>query len=150
MSVVTVQELGKSGGGKPKCKANNVWYFLPTDKDTGEGNSPAVGQVIEIKTGFFEMGNPPKRFETIEAWRPAGQSQPQQPATQPQQQRQAPAADPSQAFIGQGFISNVVGQAIAAKTITEPGQILAWFMGAKAALEGKPAPAPFDDSNKKW
>lgn len=137
--IVTVQELGKSSGGKPKCKANNVWYFLPTDKDTGQGASPPIGQAIEIRTGSFKAGD--KTFQTIEAWRPVGQPQGQPAANQPR----APQPDASQAFIGQGFISNVVGQAIAAKTITEPGQILPWFNAAKAALEGKAAPAPFDD-----
>jgi hypothetical protein len=138
--IVTVQELGTSQGGKPKCKANNVWYFLPTDKDTGQGASPSVGQSIEIRAGSFKMGD--KTFQTIEAWRPAGQ---QQSAPTSQSAPRAPQPDASQAFIGQGFISNVVGQAIAAKTITEPGQILPWFNAAKAALEGKAAPAPFDD-----
>jgi hypothetical protein len=149
--IVTVQELGQSKGGKPKCKANNVWYFLPTDRDTGHGDSPAVGQVIEVRTGYFMMGD--TRFETIEAWRPV-QAQPQQAphAAQAQQvstpvapAQQAKPADITQAFIGQGFISNVVGQAIAAKTITEPGQILSWFNAAKLALEGKPSAEPFND-----
>lgn len=156
--IVTVQELGKSSGGKPKCKANNVWYFLPTDKDTGEGPSPLVGQVVEIRTGSFEAGG--KTFQTIEAWRPKSQdsqNQQSQPSPQAQQQRPAAPIDTSQAFIGQGFISNVVGQAINAKTITEPGQILAWFNAAKNALEGKPAAEPFSDplpaqqqANSRW
>jgi hypothetical protein len=142
--LVTVQELAKSSGGKPKCKAGGVWYFLPTDKDTGQGTSPAVGQQIEIRTGSFTMGD--KTFQTIEAWRPAqSQQEPQQnQAPRPAIQGAATQAN----YIDEAslrFISNVVGQAIAAKTISSPGQILGWFTAAKAALEGKPAPAPFDD-----
>lgn len=143
---VTVQELAKSSGGKPKCKAGGKWYFLQTDKDTGVGASPAVGQSIEIRTGSFTMGD--KTFETIEAWRPAQADQPQ--ATQGLR-RDAPAPTTAN-YIEEAslrFISNVVGQAIAAKTISEPGQILAWFTAAKAALEGKAAPAPYDDAMPK-
>ena len=141
MSVVTVQEIGQSQSGKStKVKANGKWYFL------GKGcPTPSVGVVLEIKEGSFDIDG--KSYATIEAWRPVGQTQPapQQQSAQTQQRPAQAPVDASQAFVGQGFISNVVGHAIAAGIIKEPGQILAWFNGAKAALENKPAPQPFDD-----
>jgi hypothetical protein len=129
MSVVTVQEFSKSQSGRPKVKASGEWYFL--NQDLG---NPPLGPV-EIKEGSFRMGD--KTFKTIEAWRlPSGNS--------------APAQQPTQAngYIDEAsmrFISNCVGSAIMAKTIIEPGQILPWFLAAKAATEGKHAPIPFDD-----
>ena len=150
--IVTVQELGQSKGGKPKCKANGKWYFLPTDKDTGFGNSPTLGQVIEIEEGkpFGDEG----QFLTISRWRPAGNVGQTAGASKGDGNRIAPTptqapiqtADVHQAFIGQGFISNVVGSAIAAGLIKSPGQVLDWYNAAKLALEGKKAAVPFSDN----
>jgi hypothetical protein len=139
----TVQEIGQSKGGKPKAKIAGKWYFLPTDRDTGHGDSPAVNQSIEFEEGipFGDNG----QFLTISKWRPAGQQARPQPA---QQQRPAPQAAKPAEYIDEAslrFISNVVGSAIAAKTITTPGQVSAWFNAAKAALEGKGAEIPFSD-----
>ncbi len=143
MTIVTVQELGQSQKGKPKVKAGGQWYFLASDKDTGAAiSSPTVGQSIEIRAGEFYMGE--TKFLTIEAWRPAGQAAPAKQADV----RQPPPKTDAAHYIEEAslrFISNVVGQAIAAKTITTPGQILGWFTAAKLALEGKKAAAPFDD-----
>lgn len=133
MSVVTVQEYGQSQAGSPKVKASGKWYFLNKKLD-----NPPMGSV-EIKEGSFTMGD--KTFPTIEAWRPVGGN------GQTQHHAQAPAAPPA-GYIDEAsmrFISNCVGQAIAAKTITEPGQIIHWFEAAKAALSGDAAAAPFDD-----
>lgn len=132
-----VQEHGQSQSGSPKVKADGKWYFLNKSLDY-----PPVNSNIEIKEGSFTMGN--KTFPTIEAWRPAGGNG----AQAPQHHAQAPAAPPAGDYIDEAsmrFISNCVGQAIAAKTITEPGQIRQWFQAAKAALNGEEAAEPFDD-----
>lgn len=130
MSVVQIQEYGKSAGGKPKVKASNRWFFLGRDIE-----SPPLGASVEIKEGSFKAGD--ATFATIEAWRPAGGGNAQQ----------SPAAPPA-GYVDEAsmrFISNCVGSAISAGAIKEPGQISAWFQAGKAALEGKPAPIPFDD-----
>jgi hypothetical protein len=135
MTVVTVQEYGQSQSGGPKVKASGKWYFLNKSLE-----KPPMGSV-EIKEGSFTMGD--KTFPTIEAWRPAGGNPPPQHNAQ-----SAPAAPPAGDYIDEAtmrFISNCVGQAISAGTIKEPGQILAWFSAAKAAISGQKAPIPFDD-----
>jgi hypothetical protein len=134
MTTVTVQEYGQSQSGSPKVKASGKWYFLNKSLD-----NPPMGQV-EIKEGSFTMGN--KSFPTIEAWRPAGGN------GQTQHNAPAPAAPPAGDYIDEAtmrFISNCVGSAITAKTITEPGQILPWFQAARAAVVGKEADHPFED-----
>lgn len=134
MSVVTVQEFGQSQSGSPKVKASGKWYFLNKSIDR-----PPLGPV-EIKEGAFKMGD--KTFETIEAWRPVGGNGSQQ------HNAQAPAAPPTGDYVDEAsmrFISNCVGSAITSGVIKEPGQILAWFTGAKAAISGLKAPIPFDD-----
>jgi len=135
MSVVTVQEYGQSQSGSPKVKASGKWYFLNKSLDR-----PPMG-AVEIKEGSFQMGD--KTFPTIEAWRPAGGNGHTQHNAQP-----APAAPPAGDYVDEAsmrFISNCVGSAITSGTIKEPGQILAWFTAAKAALNGQKAPIPFDD-----
>jgi len=145
--IVTVQELGQSKSGKPKVKANNNWYFLASDRDTGFIATPGLGQVIEIKSGSFAIDG--KTFLTLEAWRPAAatsSSQPVQVAASQARAMPTQTADMHQAFIGQGFISNVVGQAIVAGLIKSPGQVFDWYNAAKLALEGKKAAVPFSDN----
>lgn len=137
MSIVTVQEYGKSQSGSPKVKASGKWYFL-----NKELSDPPLNAQVEIKEGAFRMGD--KTFETIEAWRPAGgNGQTQHTGASP-----SPAVPPAGDYVDEAsmrFISNCVGSAITAGTIKEPGQILAWFLAAKNALAGKLAPIPFDD-----
>lgn len=130
MSIVQVQEHGASKGGKPKVKASGRWFFLGKDIQ-----QPQIGASVEIREGSFTMGD--STFATIEAWRPAGGGNAQQPPAAP------PAGYVDEASMR--FISNCVGSAISAGAIKEPGQISAWFQAGKAALEGKPAPIPFDD-----
>lgn len=139
-----VQEFSQSKSGKPKIKVSGKWYFCKTDRDTGEAvfDKPALNQMIEMTTGSFQMGE--NTFATLESWRPAG-AVTQISTSQPQRAAQ-PA--PSANYIDEAslrFISNVVGQALAAGTIKTPGEISAWFSAAKAALEGKPAAEPFSD-----
>lgn len=135
MSIVQVQEYGQSKNGNPKVKASGNWYFLGRNLD-----KPPMGASVEIREGSFGDNN---QFKTIEAWRPTGGNG----SLPPQQNAQAPAAPPA-GYVDEAsmrFISNCVGSAIMAKTISEPGQINGWFQAAKAALNGKPAPIPFDD-----
>lgn len=136
MSVVTVQEWGQSKNGAPKVKASGHWYFLNKKLD-----NPPIGASIDIKEGSFGDNN---QFKTIEAWHQVGANG----ASAPQHNaKPAPAAAPTD-YVDEAsmrFISNCVGSAIMAKTITEPGQILAWFQAAKAAISGQKAAIPFDD-----
>jgi hypothetical protein len=144
--ILTVQEVGQSKSGKPKVKAGGNWYFMGGSRDTGPINPPVVGQTIEARTGSFMIDG--KGFLTIEAWRlPQANQAGQGP------QRQAPP--PPAGYIDEAslrFISNVVGSAIAAGTVKDPGQVNSWFQAAKNALEGKSAPIPFDDTvpGKEW
>src|SRR5688572_7678385 len=115
MTIVTVQEISQTKSGTPKVKANNVWYYM--DRDAG--SPPSVGMSVEVRVGSFTAGDPPKSFPTIQAWRVPPQNgslapQPHKPVVVPES---APVDEASLRYI-----SNVVGQAIAAKTITEPGQ----------------------------
>lgn len=148
--ILTVQELGQSKSGKPKVKAGGNWYFMGGSRDTGPINPPVVGQTIEARTGSFMIDG--KGFLTIEAWRLSQASPaPQQPATRPAPMPHAPPSG----YIDEAslrFISNVVGNAIAAGTVKDPGQVNSWFQAAKNALEGKSAPIPFDDTvpGKNW
>lgn len=133
MATVQIQEYGQSTNGAPKVKASGVWYFL--NKKLA---NPPLNTSVEIKEGSFGDRN---QFKTIEDWRPAGGN------GSTQHHAQAPAAPPAD-YVDEAsmrFISNCVGSAITSGTIKEPGQILAWFQAAKAALSGKPAQIPFDD-----
>lgn len=130
MSIVTIQELGKTSNGNPKAKINGEWYFV--SKDIG---APPLNTRLEIREGSFTFpdGKPAK---TIEAWRPAPGA------------LQAPAQDKPPAYIEEAslrFISNVVGSAITGGAIKSPGQVNAWFQAAKAALQGKETGEPFAD-----
>lgn len=137
MAIVQVQELGKSKNGAPKVKASGVWYFL--NKKLAD---PPAGSSIEIQEGSFGDSN---QFKTIEAWRPAGGNGGQSGSQQ--RNASAPAAPPA-GYVDEAsmrYISNCVGSAISAGHCKEPGQIRSWFTAAKASLEGKDAPIPFDD-----
>lgn len=136
MTTVQVQEYGKSAGGKPKVKVSGKWFFLARDID-----QPPMGAAVEIKEGSFRAGD--STYPTIEAWRPAGGNV----SSSQQQNASAPAVPPA-GYVDEAsmrFISNCVGSAITAKTITEPGQIRQWFQAAKAAIKDEPADAPFND-----
>jgi hypothetical protein len=137
MSIVTIQELGKTSNGNPKAKVNGEWYFLSKEI----GPLPPVNTKLEIREGSFTFpdGKPAK---TIEAWRPASNGNGHVP------QQNAPASSPP-GYIEEAslrFISNVVGSAITAGAIKSPGQVLSWFQAAKSALLDKAAPAPFNDN----
>ena len=140
----TVQEISRSAGGKPKCKIAGAWYFMPTDKDTGYGDSPSQGQSIEYRVGQpFKMGD--RSFNTIEAWRPLG-AQPVQPKSETRAQGTPQAGPAIQIEEAQWrYISNVMAALANAKTLAEPGQAYAWFEALKLASEGKKARAPYDD-----
>lgn len=136
MSIVTVQEYGQSQGGSPKVKASGQWYFLARDV-----SNPPMGGTVEIREGSFQAGD--RTFKTIEAWRPAGGN-----GSAPQPQNASAPAAPPAGYIDEAtmrFISNCVGSAISAGTIKEPGQIHAWFMAAKFAVDNKAATDQFGD-----
>lgn len=122
-----VTEMGQTKSGKSKFKIAGQWYFPGRLKTL-----PSVGQTIALKyTLFGDRGD----LRSLEDWKPMTNG--------------AAPSIPVSAGVDEAslrFISNVVGSAITAKTISEPGQIQAWYQAAKSALEGKAAPIPFDDS----
>jgi hypothetical protein len=122
-----VEELGQSQSGKPKVKVSGRWYSV---KGT---NGMAVGSAIEFEASEFQFKG--KTFYGIDKWGPAS-GRVASPASPP---ASAPVSDAHPRSLGTSpFISNVVGQAIAAGLIKDPMDILAWYEAALAAVEGAP------------
>lgn len=138
-SIVRIQELSQTQGGTTKAKITGVWHLVNKKLD-----APPKNVDVEVEIGNWHTPDG-KDIPTIERWRAANSAQMSPPQQAPAQRAQAETP----AYIEEAslrYISNVVGQAIAAKTITEPGQVLAWFNAAKLSLEGKRASEPFDDN----
>jgi len=124
----TIQEIGSSQSGRPKLKIDGKYYSAKQELVGGL----SVGQRVEFNSSPYQWNG--KTYHSIESIRPASNGN-------------GHAAQPSGVDdAAMRFISNCVGSAITAKTITEPGQINAWFQAAKAALSGKAADIPFDDA----
>lgn len=142
---VTVQELGesKTAARTPKVKADGKWYFMAKDRDTGYIPSPKVGQRIDIRCGEFYAGE--TRFETIEAWRPAGQTQTASSAQPQARPAPVPDAAPYTDSDTTKLISNVLAALAEGGALQEPGQCLAWVTALKEALNGKQSAIPFSD-----
>lgn len=131
----TVQEIGQTQSGKAKVKVDGNWLFPGRTPIDGLRN----GMQIEYATSSF-MSRDGKPMFGLESWRPVLQQPVPNPAPK-FPQGPTPAA-PSNGVAHGGpsddaemrFISNCVGQAIAAGTIKEPGDISIWFQAAQAAL----------------
>lgn len=138
-AVVQIQEVSKTQSGSFKAKINGVWHIC-NRKITA---APPVG-AVEVEVGNWHT-NDGKDIPTIERWRETKQADASQAAPLP-----APKNYMDEASLR--YISNVVGSAITAGTLKEPGQILSWYLGAKNSLEGKGTSVPFDDTigNKDW
>lgn len=126
-----VQEWGKSSKGTPKVKIGGEWYF----QGRGLQTKPELGQTGSFTYKLFGDRN---NLRSLESWN-VHNSPPRANGEAPK----APAGYIDEASMR--FISNVVGSAITAGAIKEPGQVLAWHNAAKLALQGKPAGEPFDD-----
>lgn len=125
-----VTEIGKTQKGKMKFKIGGQWYY---EGRALSGSYPNPGQSVEVRyTLFGDKGD----LRSLEVWRPVSNGS-------------APVASVQSATgldeASLRFISNVVGSAITAGAIKDPGQVNSWFQSAKAALSGKAADIPFDD-----
>lgn len=121
-----VQELGASQNGKPKVKISGQWYFL------GRTVAPQLGQQIDFTSSTFGDKN---QLKGLQEWKPAVTAQ---NSARPQTQSQAPLPVVQALGIDSDelrYVSNCVGQAIAAKTIIAPSQIAAWVYAARNALK---------------
>jgi hypothetical protein len=118
---LTVSGFGETPKGRKILKAVNRRDGLLVGNDFGA--LPAVGQVIEVEVTESSFNGRVNYWAN--SWR-----------------RSDAAPEAPSATNGAGptpdahlrFISNVVGQAILAKTITSPDQILEWAKAAGGAL----------------
>jgi len=134
-----VNERGASKKGTPKLKIDGTWYVA--SRLNLDGIEP--GSRVEFDPGSFtgQDGNAIKCVNRIK------------PIAAPTNGYGASQAKVNPAVSDDAemrFISNCVGQAIAAGTIKEPHEIAKWFASAKAALKAPTAddfdePPPFDD-----
>jgi hypothetical protein len=132
-----VNERGASKKGTPKLKIDGTWYVASRMNLDGI----EAGSRVDFEPSSFpgQDGNPVKCINSI---KPLGA-----PANGygPSPNKVNPAVSDDAEM---RFISNCVGQAIAAGTIKEPSQISRWFAAAKAALKAPTVdeePPPFDD-----
>lgn len=122
----TVQEIGKSNSGKPKVKIEGKYYSAGRCSIDGM----SVGMKVDFSSSTFDWNG--KTMYGLESWKPVGNGAPAGNGSQG-----APSDDAVMRFI-----SNCVGQAIAAGTIKEPGDITIWYQAAKRAATLQPE---FDD-----
>lgn len=128
MAVGTVNEFCQSRNGKPQVKIDGKYYFV------GKCNIEALSVGDKIEFEFNKFGNQGTLYG-LQTWKPVRAAN-----GSPAHTDNAVSDDATMRFI-----SNVVGSAIVAKTITEPGQIRAWYRAAKAAALLKADPELDDD-----
>ena len=128
-----IQEISFSQGGKLKLKIEGKWYFSPNNDDP----NLKPGVTLGFDAGQFEFKNKYyDRIDKYEVIRADTSSSGYNPPIHASPQTQTPAATP-ETYISEPemrFISNVVGQAIVSKTITDPMDILAWAKAAQGAI----------------
>lgn len=127
-----VNERGASQRGTPKLKIDGTWYVASKLNLDGIES----GSRVEFEPGSFPGQNGP--VKCINSIRPVvgNNGTPAKAAT-------AVSDDATMRFI-----SNIVGSAVTAKTITEPSQIAAWYHAAKMAATAPALPVrrpPPDD-----
>lgn len=137
MITATVTKLDQTKNGKPVVYFDNKHdykeaYFL------GKSMPPPMGAVIEVDTKASDFNG--KTLWFVQSWKFASGAQPvntatyappapvqgQAPYISPAPSQSAPAGLPMEPGDVLRFISNVVGQAINAKTIADPMDITAW------------------------
>lgn len=127
-----VNEIGRSQRGTPKLKIDGKWY--PAGRLNIDGIES--GSRVEYEVGSFQGQNGPVAcLNKVQIIAPASNGY-----GSPAKVNPAVSDDAEMRFI-----SNCVGQAIAAGTIKEPSQIPAWFSAAKAALKQPTVDREFDD-----
>lgn len=139
MTVGIVNERGQSQRGTPKLKIDGTWYVA--SRMNLDGIEP--GARVEYEPGSFptQDGKQIKCINRIRIVAPAGSG----PANGNGKANPAVSDDAEMRFI-----SNVVGQAIAAKTLVEPTDIPKWVAAAKGAIRPQKGShseesPPFDD-----
>lgn len=143
-----LQEFGRSKAGNPKLKIDGRWY--PAGRNNLDGL--VEGGRVEYEEGSFP-GSDGKPVACINKIRPAPVANgpgPVSGAVGAIVSRQS-AVIPVSAPVDEAslrFISNVVGSAIAAKTLDSPTDIRAWTLAAREALQALSEPpkaaAPVD------
>lgn len=125
----TVNEIGRTQKGTPKLKIDGKWYLASrVNLDGIETGSQVEFEPGKIPNTTIDCVN----FLKLVAPARNGYGSPEKPN---------PALSDDAEL---RFISNCVGQAIAAGTIKEPHQIAPWFAAAKAALR-QPTADNLDD-----
>lgn len=125
----TFQEWGRTSKGGPKLKLDGRWVY-PSRGCNTDGLNP--GMAVEYETS---MGGNDGKLVILNRIRPAPQG------SAPPANNAAPY-DESELR----FISNVVGSALTAGTIKEPGQLMEWALAAQGALKALKGPKdPLDD-----
>jgi len=131
-----VNERGASQRGTPKLKIDGTWYVASKLNLDGIQS----GSQVEFEPSTFQGQNGP--VKCINSIRPiAAPTNGYGPSTT----KVNPAVSDDAEM---RFISNCVGQAIAAGTIKEPHEIARWFSSAKAALKAPTVDPEFDDDIK--
>lgn len=118
----TVNELGLSTKGKQKIKIDGQWYFAGRCKL--DGVSPGDRLSYEA-SAFGERGD----LWGLDKWAKL----PPLPASNGHAKSNPAVSDDAE----MRFISNCVGQAIAAGTIKDPSEIEKWYAAARSALHSQ-------------
>jgi hypothetical protein len=129
-----VNERGASQRGTPKLKIDGTWYVASKLNLDGIES----GSRVEFEPSTFPGQNGP--VKCINSIRPVQASG---GGGAPAKVANAVSDDATMRFI-----SNIVGSAVTAKTITEPAQIAAWYQAAKMAATAPALPVrrpPSDD-----
>jgi hypothetical protein len=161
MILFTVTRADTSKNGKPRVYFDNRHGWKDAYYVSAKIAPPPVGAQIDAEVTSADFNGDGKQTWFLNSWKacaatsaapiqaPAPAAAPVQPSL-PIAAPATPAAATAPEFTFTEpelrFISNVVGQAILAKTITEPGHLSAWFGAAKALLFGADYPAPQQNS----
>ena len=129
----TVQGYATSRNGKPTVTIDGQLYYLGKTQLTAE-----VGERISFEAkAFGERGD----LWGINKWGKLPSNGSQQMETRPPAPLHPYTADPIPTVASDDatlrFISNCVGQAIKAKTITDPTDIEIWVSAARNALKSQ-------------
>lgn len=119
MTQGVVNEIGRSQKGTPKLKIDGKWY--PAGRLNIDGIQP--GSRVEYEVGSFQGQNGP--VACLNNVRPIAPP----PAVNGKGTNSAVSDDAEMRFI-----SNCVGQAIAAKTLIDPVDIAKWVAAARGAI----------------
>lgn len=130
-----VNERGQSQRGTPKLKIDGTWYVASRLNLDGI----QAGTHVEYEAGSFP-GQDGKQIKCVNKIRPIAP-----PANGTGNGKGAVSDDAEMRFI-----SNCVGQAIAAKTITDPIDIAKWVAAARGAMHPQEGPPEYDPEDPRF